>query len=369
MKQKKGKTTYKVVFYPMLSQMAGNPYWTLLASGLKDAGVEVVERADCYKIGWLFKNRKVIDNIHIHYFQSLYCNSGHTKARLIYILRLSFYLLLARWLGYQTILTNHNLKPTQALRPGWIDYLGQWTVVNLAGKVIVHCSEARRLLAARYGRKHKVFEVTHPNYIQSYPNSITKKMARKQLNLTDDLRVFLFLGGIRPNKGIETLIQAFTQLEGGHYRLVVAGNPGTQDEYVNELLDLAGHDQRISFQLHFIPEDQVQVFLNACDIVVLPFARVLTSGSAILAMSFARAVIAPNTGCLPELLEADCGWLYKPGSVDSLVGAMRDAAISDMMHIGMNGFKKISGCSVENFVKQTLACYGIHQNRYSEIIK
>ena len=355
------RSTSKVVFYPMLSQMAGNPYWTLLASGLKEAGVEVVEHADCYKIGWLFKHRKIVDIIHFHYFQSLYCNSGHTRARLVYVLRLFLYLFLARLLGYQTVLTNHNQKPTQALKPGWVDYLGHWVVVNLVERVIVHCQEARRLLAHRYGRRRHIFEVTHPHFIQIYPNDMPKDSARERLNLVDDRHIFLFFGGVRPNKGIETLIQAFKKMEGDQYSLIISGNPGSEIEYASGLRNLAEGDQRISFHLSFIPDDQVQVYFNASDIVVLPFSRVLTSSSAILAMSFAKPVIAPRMGCLPELLANHCGWLYEPGSVASLLNAMQVSVKGDYLGVGINALKQISGCSVENFVQQTLDCYGIDQ--------
>ena len=361
--------TNKVVFYPMLSQMAGNPYWTLLASGLKDAGVEVVEQPECYKISWLFKHRNQIDIIHIHYFQSLYCNSGHTRARLIYILRFAIYLILARLLGYRTVLTNHNLKPTQPLKPYWIDYLGHWVIVNFAERVIVHCAEARRLLAARYSRKNYVFEVTHPNYIQSYPNNVSRESARLQLNLTPDKQVFLFFGGVRPNKNIESLIQAFRQIEGSLYSLVIAGNPGTEVEYVSKLRNLANGDQRISFHLQYIPDEQIQVYFNACDVVVLPFARVLTSGSAILAMSYARPVIAPRAGCLPELLEPGCGWLYESGELDSLIETMKFSTKQDHLSAGLNAYRKISAYSAANFIKQTLDCYGIYQATGSKSLK
>lgn len=363
------KMRNKVVFFPMLSQMTGNPYWTMLASGLKDAGVEVVEERDCYKIGWLFKHRKLIDIIHIHYFQSLYCNSGHTRARLIYVFRQVLYLFLARLLGYRTVLTLHNLEPTNALKPAWVDYLGHWVAVNLTERVIVHCAEARRLLAARYGRKHHVFEVSHPNYIHSYPNEIPRDASRLQLNLSSDKHVFLFFGGVRPNKNIESLIQAFRQIEGNQYSLLISGNPGNDVEYASVLRNLAEGDQRISLQLQFIPDDQIQIYFNACDVVVLPFAHVLTSGSAILAMSYAKPVIAHRTGCLPELLEPDSGWLYEAENLDSLIDVMKSTLKEDCIRTGINGFKKISACSVDVFVKQTLDCYGMYQATGSKALK
>lgn len=43
------------------------------------------------------------------------------------------------------------------------------------------------------------------------------------------------------------------------------------------------------------------LYVGASDVVVLPFRSVLNSGSVFLALSFNRAVLAPNLGALPEI--------------------------------------------------------------------
>ena len=357
MKQPSSVRPRRVVFYPSLQKMVDNPYWVMLASGLREAGVEIAEEPESHKLLWLFKKRKEVDILHLHYFQSLYCNSGHTKARLIYVVKFALYLLLARLLGYHTVLTLHNLKPTHPLKPGWIDFLGHWVAVNFSERVIVHCREARRLLAARYGRKKKVYEVTHPNYIGYYPNQISQADARNKLNIPEIGRVFLFLGGVRPNKGIETLISAFHDLEGEDLILLIAGKADTNRDYANRLQALANNDSRIRFHFGFIPDDELQVFYNACDIVVLPFTSILTSGSAILAMSFAKPVIAPRMGCLPELLEPDAGWLFETGSEESLLKTMRLALSKKQQTAGNKGFGKVAAQTNERFIQESILVY------------
>lgn len=346
----------RVVFYPSLQKMQDNPYWVMLGSGLNAAGVRIVEEPESHKLGWLFKKRSEIDVLHIHYFQSLYCNSGHTKARLVYVLKFAFYLLLARLLGYRTVLTLHNLKPTHPLKPGWIDFLGHWVAVNFTERVIVHCREARRLMAARYGRKRNVHEVAHPNYIGYYPNDITQQDARAKLNLPDAGRVFLFFGGVRPNKGIETLITAFKGLEGEDLTLLIAGNPGSTNDYAQKLVRLAEDDPRIRFHLGFIPDDELQDFFNASDVVVLPFSSILTSSSTILAMSFARPVIAPRMGCIPELVEPDAGWLFEAGDEESLIQTMSHS-LFEISDKGTNALDKLRANNRERFIEQIIGCY------------
>lgn len=347
----------RVVFYPSLQKMIDNPYWVMLADGLRTAGIDILDEPESHKLVWLYKKRKKVDVLHFHYFQSLYCNSGHTRARLIYVAKFALYLLLARLLGYRTVLTMHNLKPTHPLKPSWIDFLGHWVAVNFTERVIVHCSEARRLIAARYGRTRNIFEVPHPNYIGYYPNDISKQDARSKLNLPEAARIFLFLGGVRPNKGIETLIRAFKDLEGDDFILLIAGKLDIPDSYAEHLQILADNDPRIRFQFGFIPDEKLQVFYNACDVVVLPFTSILTSGSAILAMSFAKPVIAPRMGCLPELLEQDSDWLFEPESEESLKKTMLRSLSDDYTNAGDISFKNVSKFNREDITRQTATIY------------
>ena len=47
----------------------------------------------------------------------------------------------------------------------------------------------------------------------------------------------------------------------------------------------------------------MQLFLNAADLVVLPYREVLNSGAALLALSFNKPVLTSDAGALPELRE------------------------------------------------------------------
>ena len=136
------------------------------------------------------------------------------------------------------------------------------------------------------------------------------------LNLGQEKYVFAFFGGIRPNKGLEELIQAFIRIRNENTHLVIAGAIDRQESYAKSLLKTADNNPRIHFYFKRIPDKEVQVFINASDVVVLPFSKILTSGSAHLAMSFQRPVIAPNVGCLSELIESNMGWLYEQNDID-----------------------------------------------------
>lgn len=340
--------------------MSANPYWSTLARELEKAGVfidyDTQLSFNATNMRWLFINRNRIKVLHLHYIQQFYISNSVFKS-IILALLFGFSMLLARVLGYRTVFTLHNLKPTFEYKLTWLDYFCHLIAVNLSERVIVHCKEASRLLAKWYWRRKGIYIIDHPNFIHDYPNTITKELARNRLSLPYDSVVFTFIGGIRPNKGVETLIQAFLKLKNENICLVIAGNETRSGSYVQSLIEMASGDERISFHLKHIPDEEIQVFMNATDIVVLPFAKILTSSTANLAMSFARPVIVPRMGCLPELVESKFGWLFEPGNVVSLTLVMQNAMASDYQQTGQIAYKKISAYTPERFAQQTIKAY------------
>lgn len=347
------------LFLPYMGET--NPYWSILASALGDAGVEVVS-AEPGPFGrrWLWRNRGRIQVLHFHYVQQLYAYEW-TDARLRWVVRFASNLLLARLLGYRTVFTLHNATPTYQLQPAWVDYLGHWVATNLTDAVIVHCEAARAILRARFGRRRQVYTVQHPHYMSQYPNAITRAAAKELLGISPDDFVFAFIGGLRPNKGVEGLVAAFRQLEGSNLCLLIAGSSARSDGCVEALHELAQCDGRIHLHTHFISDDKLQIYVNASDVVVLPFARILTSGSAIMAMGFARPVVAPAMGCLPELVTEGTGVLYDPSSPLGLVQALgRCVSIGpDLTAMGRRAQARVGQFTAQAAAKETLRAYGV----------
>ncbi|MBI2952376.1 glycosyltransferase, partial [bacterium] len=94
------------------------------------------------------------------------------------------------------------------------------------------------------------------------------------------------------------------------------------------------------FTSSFFQNDEFQVYLNAADVVVLPFVDVLTSGSAITAMSFGKPVILPRLGCLPELADDTMGVLYSPEDATGLERALVEVRRRDLKAAGRAAFAR-----------------------------
>ena len=120
----------------------------------------------------------------------------------------------------------------------------------------------------------------------AYPNSITRSAARKQLGLPDDVAVLAFVGHIARHKNPSGLVSAFRDMADPRARLLVAGTP--TDGEADRVRDLSRADARVHFIPRYLEEDELQVFLNAADLVVCPYGDVLNSGTALLALFATR---------------------------------------------------------------------------------
>src|SRR5262249_1289312 len=63
--------------------------------------------------------------------------------------------------------------------------------------------------------------------------------------------------------------------------------------------------------------------MAASDCVVLPYREILTSGAAVLALSFGKPVVAPARGALIDVITHNSGKLFSPYTNESLSGAMK----------------------------------------------
>jgi len=318
--------TDKTLRVALVSTVAMNPYVELLRRAL-DAipGVRAESTRDLTP-AWVWRRRRRLDVIHLHWVELQIASPSRGRA-LKKFARLMAALLLARVEGIAFVYTVHNL----AHHEGQNARLNRWAnrlIFALADAVHVHDEGVAAQLAALYGRKRGVYVVPHGNYIGAYPVGGTREDARLHLGLLPHHKVFLFLGQIRPYKGVEELIAAFRRLEGEAYVLLIAGNP--QDAaYAARVEAAARGDARIHLRLGYVPDEELHRYLLAADADVLPYREVTTSGAALLAFSFGLPIVAPRIGCFPALVEGNRGVLYEPDDPRGLVDALRQAAALD----------------------------------------
>ena len=147
---------------------------------------------------------------------------------------------------------------------------------------------------------------------------MTTLQAKKRLGLAADEKTALFFGQIAPYKGLEYLVAATAELvkRNGKPRLIVAGKVkrGYTEywEQIRSEIASAGIKEQVIERIEFIPDDEVELYFKAADVVIVPYVQIFQSGVPFLAYSFGLPVIATNVGSLKEdIVEGKTGFICK----------------------------------------------------------
>lgn len=300
-----------------------NPYQQLLADGLRQTGVEVIgQSADDFFVRAAFAGA---DAYHLHWLHSFY-HSKRAIKRLLNVAAFSLQLLVARLRGKGIVWTVHNLRDHELKFPH-LDRYCTWLVTRLATAVITHCDWSKAQLRSAFPSlpDERVWTIRHGHYIGRYPPAaVPRHEARARFGVSEDETLLLFFGNIRAYKGLPDLIDAFATLPpDAGCRLLIAGKP--LDAADEGPLREAASGLAIELTLRSIGDDEIALFFTAADYLVLPYRSIATSGAAILGMSLATAIVAPDMGCLGETLREAGAILYDPADRDGLRRTLLEA--------------------------------------------
>lgn len=351
----------KVVFVPDGSK--SNPYQSSLAEALKNLGVDVKLFSGLGKLPLLTVLKYYQpDIIHLHWIHGFIVSSSKILT-LIRGFRFLFELWILKSKGVKLIWTVHNILEHERRNPN-LELFFIKKSVKYFDRIIVHCKYALDAVMKTYCLPEKlrsrIYVIPHGNYIGQYPNSVSREEARRFFSISEEDIVFLFLGQIRPYKGVLNLIESFSKLDMPNVRLIIAGKPLNQ-QLKYEIEKKASNNSRIILKLEFVPDEKLQIYLNAADIVVFPYHDILTSGSIVLAMSFGLPIISPKLGCVAEIVEENKGGiLYDPTNSAGLLESMRKIQKlnkEDLSKMGMHNLQKAKELDWGTIADLTLGVY------------
>ena len=315
-----------------------NPYQTLLTKALQQEGVNVHFPSGYRRVFPIYRaiktNSASISVLHLHWIDP-YLKGKNIFVKLVYCVKFLIDILLTRWAGIKVIWTVHNIVSHNSKFPR-LELWTQRMLVKLVDRAIVHHTAAVDEITQRYKLlSSKIEVIPHGHYRDVYESAIDPLEARQKLGLPESGKIYLNLGMLKPYKGIEQLLQLWQDnqfiLDGN--TLLIAGK-ALDDRYGQILAKQASETKNIIFRNTFIENDQIHLYFSAADVVVLPFERILTSGSLILAMSYGKPVIAPRLGSIPETLGAADWLLYDPNEERGLLHAIKDSTQVDLDTLG-----------------------------------
>jgi len=231
--------------------------------------------------------------------------------------------------------TLHNLQNHARLWLGLEKMIYGFFLRNCS-QIRVYSEETKTAAMARFGLKPERIKIIQDlPYHLYYENKITKKESRKRLNLNEDDFVYLFFGELKPYKGVDNLLKAYAEMAQPNDRLIIAGK-SYDAAYFASIKQRADTIPSVSMYHRFIEDDEVQVFFNAADVVVLPFVRIDHSGSVDLALSFSKPVITLKTEAMAKLLGHQAELLFE--TPEQLANCLKNAKEINREVIGHQNF-------------------------------
>jgi beta-1,4-mannosyltransferase len=188
-----------------------------------------------------------------------------------------FLLLLRLWLTRVPVVrTLHNLRPheqggmTERLLLRWLDRLTTRRI---------------RINAAERDADPATDTILHGHYRDWF--------ASRQVPPSVDGRLLCF-GLIRPYKGVETLIGAFSELPDASATLRIVGRPVSPA--MRQVVENAcAADTRASSLLEYVGDEVLAKEIGEARCVVLPYRDMQNSGALLLALSLGRPVLVPRS--------------------------------------------------------------------------
>lgn len=287
--------------------------------------------------------------IHIHW-TAPFCLPG--QSRFTFVRRLSqlwfgFWLRSAARLGMRLVWTAHNVLPHDPVFAD--DIAARRALVMASDLVIAHSNETLAGLSEIGAVPRRVVVIPHGPF-----DSV------QQENGTEgnfDFFRFLFIGRVKPYKGVEDLLAAFESLPAGsRSHLTVAGQ--CQDPALLDRLQSYAHRPNVSVLVgpERLPDAEVSRLLLEAHVVVLPFRAVTTSGSAILAISHGKPVVIPESASMIDI--PDTAAIRYDGSIDGLVKALERVANMSIIELSVMSeaaFKHAHTVSWEEIAARTIA--------------
>lgn len=176
----------------------------------------------------------------------------------------------------------------------------------------------------------------HPIF-DTYGERLPFEAAKSKLKLDPNTRYLLFFGFIRDYKGLDLLISAFSDERLRKYpvKLLVAGEYYSSPEPYLTLIKELHLEEWIELRTDFIPDEEVNLYFSAADMVVQPYKSATQSGVTQIGYHFNKPMLVTNVGGLSEIIpDRVIGYVVEPES-----GAIADALVDFYEHQRMTEFE------------------------------
>lgn len=239
------------------------------------------------------------------------------------------YLQLARYAkrhGARIILEWHEGQDVgEAAMPGTRRYVQTLMprLLSLVDAHVVHSSFDLQAIPAAYSLDDAIVRV-----MPHGPYSHVVASGAEWANAGDDSPFrLLYFGVVRPFKGVEDLVTAFSSLDRDHasqFHLSIVGETWEQWTVPDEAIARSPHSDLIERVDRYVSDEELAAYVARADAIVLPYHRSSLSGPLHIALTAGLPVIVTAVGGLLEVVRDYAGAILVPPQDPS---ALREALL------------------------------------------
>lgn len=221
--------------------------------------------------------------------------------------------------GKKIVLTAHNVNAGKRdSNDSWLNRFSLKTQYKLTDHIFVHTEKMKNELITEFSVPQSKASVIPFGINNTVANTdLSSSEAKKRVDISSSEKTMLFFGNIAPYKGLEYLIEAFTELcnVDKTYRLIIAGQPKGSRSYWENLertIVASACRHQITEKIEYVPDEETELYFKAADVLVLPYAKIFQSGVLFLGYSFGLPVVAADVGSLKEdIVEGRTGFVFR----------------------------------------------------------
>jgi glycosyltransferase involved in cell wall biosynthesis len=205
---------------------------------------------------------------------------------------------LRRWLTF--------LDPSGPIYTKWLE-----KQIRTADEITTVSAQLQKI----YGRG---VLIPHGKDMETFnPARYDRERLRQEFNF-DNFKIIMFLGTIRPHKGLDHIAEALNMIGSDDIRLVIIG-AGSEPKYEKRLVKLGRGRIILKDKIPFV---DIPRYLHAADLVVLSQKKTERSLGQIPAkifdaMAMAKPIISTAVTDIPKILEG-CGIVVEPENITEL---------------------------------------------------
>ncbi|MDR2889749.1 MAG: glycosyltransferase [Lachnospiraceae bacterium] len=165
----------------------------------------------------------------------------------------------------------------------------------------------------------------HPTYNAFKLTNMSRSDGRLNIGMGGDIPMLLFFGFVREYKGLKHLLAALPAIKAQipAIQLWVVGDFAGDKAVYTQMMERLDITDRVRIVDGYIPDEEIEQYFTAADLIVLPYETATQSGIVQIAYGFEKPVVVTRVGGLPDVVrDGQTGLVVEPADPAAIAQAV-----------------------------------------------